>query len=498
MVMRKKPMRAKKLAPRPERGVALVLVMICMLILLTLSTLMILSAGVESYLNANYRSSTKAFYAAKNGLEEGRGRLTPRGTDFAISNAIKIGGTNPIPKGQVVYIVNPVSGQVVDPTDLSTGNLYADNEYQQEFGIPVTVATGLQPVITSTSPVAGLPGPAYQWVRINPVTEKSLNIRVNGDGNPPDPASPLYYDGTSLNLNPPGHPGSNDQVLEVTALSVLPDNTRKMLQYVVEPKNSELFFPSSLTFPGPIGTFTPPNRSTFSVEGRDMLGGISGIGNPCATATPETPARYAVGVSSSADNTTVKNAIPYPNQYTGAGASSPSVSDGTNPPLSLIPAFQTPQSLAGLVTTITQYADHVVTPAVSGSPVTSLPDYGSYSRSLITVVQGDIALPDAGIEGFGLLLVTGNYSAAGSVRWKGIILVMGGTWTITSTGSGEYDGAVLIANISNPGTFGPVTVNWANDNNGIYYNSCWVKKVQLQIPSDVKVLSFREIPLQQP
>jgi len=71
--------------------------------------------------------------------------------------------------------------------------------------------------------------------------------------------------------------------------------------------------------------------------------------------------------------------------------------------------------------------------------------------------------------------------------------------TVTSIGSGEYDGAIRIANTRDPYngilySLGSTTVDWsAGGNNGVFYNSCWVQAAQF-LSSSYRVLSFRQIP----
>ncbi len=498
--MRNKAMPGKRIARRCERGVALVLVVICLLLILTLSTLMILSAGVEGYLNANYRSSTKAFYAAVDGLEEGRGRLWGGNGDAAVSNAIKAGGT-PVPVGQVVYIVNPAEGQTIDPTDLSAENPYADNEYQTEFdGTTPAGASGLQPFVQSAwlQPAlnpSGLPGPSYQWVRINPVTEKTLNMRLNGDANPPNGTTPLYYDGTSLNLISKGQ-----QVLEVTALSVLPGGARKMLQYVVQPPAMSLSFTAAVTMDGkaplsPTKMFVPPNRYEFLVNGLD---GCSAQQQYAVATTSPTDQAKVVDNIIEADSLHIAN-------FTGNGGTTPNV--GGDPETLLNPAFRNSEALDGLVQTITANEKALIlSPQSPGQPVIDLPleNRGSETSRVITVVQGDLQL-SGNISGYGLLLVTGKLEVmdGAHVVWKGIVLVIGkGILEVDGlTGEAEFDGAVLLAHTRNSsdGT-GPliprdwVQLNWQGGGNGILYNSCWIDKAQ---PTEsYRVLSFREIPQQ--
>src|SRR3989441_13192307 len=122
----------------PESGTILIIVLFCLTLLLTIGVLMILNSGTESLLNSNYRTSTQAIYAAMSGLEEARGRLSPRHPD-SISGVGAAAGT-PLPAGQVFYIRNPLPGQAINSTHPSRNKSYAGKEYGQGFWQPITNA----------------------------------------------------------------------------------------------------------------------------------------------------------------------------------------------------------------------------------------------------------------------------------------------------------------------------------------------------------------------
>jgi hypothetical protein len=101
--------------------------------------------------------------------------------------------------------------------------------------------------------------------------------------------------------------------------------------------------------------------------------------------------------------------------------------------------------------------------------------------------------------GYGILVVTGNFTYHGNSGWNGIILVVGdGTTTYLGNGggNGQFDGAIFAATTRDASgnqlaNFG--TVNFdinGGGGNGIYYSSCWVNKVQQ--PPKYQILSFRE------
>ena len=176
---------------RSQAGVALLIAIFVLLLIGVTAIALILSSGAESALAGNYRSSASVYYAALAGLEEARGRLLPSNPDYLGPVLAPLG--TPLPLGSVVYILNPLPGEIVNPTDLSNASTYPDKEYLSEFaGTPYATPTVVQPT-NSVSPAAGLPGPLYKWVRINAVTEKSLKVDVNGDTKFDD-STPLYYD----------------------------------------------------------------------------------------------------------------------------------------------------------------------------------------------------------------------------------------------------------------------------------------------------------------
>lgn len=495
--MKEKFMRGRQ-GKGDERGVVFLIVLICLMLLFTLAVLMILNAGTESYLNANYRASTRAFYAGLAGLEEARGRMSSRNPNTFSStnpNFLPPTGTT-MQVGSVSYVLNPGSGAAVNPTDLSWNNPYGDFEYQQEFGVPVTSAPNVlyaNSVYSSGAPPAGLDGPLFKWVRITPVTEKSLNIDINNDAFL-DPNTPLYFDGTQLNLISNGH-----QAFEITALAVLPDKSKKMLQYVVAPSVLNLSFPGALTLVGSPGnnvSFTGPGTPGFYVKGIDQYSAGS-----CA---PSAPAIPAIAYTNGSDSSQITTSPPA--NYQGSIAS-PSLSAAT-----LAANLQTPAGMeANLVQPIWENADTILAP----SPPLPPGSFATYTQSnlptgtmsathpMTIVVNGNLDLTNwHGGTGYGLLLVTGTLIYDPDAYWDGIVLVIGqGKFESTRSGVGQFIGEMLIAKtrdslgniLSSYGAASFSQTGASPSGYGIYYSSCWIKASQP--PLAYKLLSFHEIPL---
>ncbi len=498
---------------RRESGIALLIAIFVLLLISVVAISLIVSSGTESALAGNYRSSTGVYYASLAGMEEARGRLMSKNPD----SFLKTAPANFLPQpgtqwdiGYVRYILNP------GPTDpLDTRTTWPDTEYDSEFG---RGKLGAANVVTTQSvwnvaPLNALPvpGPLYKWVRINPVSEVSLQqVAPYGDGHAADPTKPIYYDGTSLTITPTGA----QEVLEITSLAVLPNGSQKILQYLAAPNQSVVLppFAAAITLLGNNVDYTGPFQNAWSVSGNDTIT----LGN-CAPG----PAVWALGYSNNADasynNIAGSGAVatgPYKNNYTGQGNSKPNV----GPIGASIPAsFQMPSQLDALAQSITQIADVVIPGPATGS---SLPSGMSNSNLKTVVVQGDLDLTGWHNQGYGLLLVTGNLTYDPDASWYGIVLLIGqGYMTGARNGSGQFVGAVFLAktrdlngnlfpdpnlpSAAGPGYTSPDYRSYGSNiqfdpnmassgtNAGIYYSSCWINAA---LPgANYNILSFHEI-----
>jgi hypothetical protein len=471
---------------------------------------MIISSGTETALAGNYRSSASTYYAALAGIEEARGRLLPSNPDYLGPVLAPLG--TPLPLGSVLYIRNPLPGEIVNPTDLSNPSTYPDKEYLSEFaGTPYATPTAVQ-FTNSVSPVAGIPGLLYKWVRINAVTEKSLNLDVDSKHSPStlNSDTPLYYDfacadtlgspGPSLCLN---HSPKAVQALEVTALAALPNGSQKLLQYIVAPStlnlnftgssSSNVSFPSALTLVGNNVNFDGPSSTSFNINGNDQfsVGACSPGGAPSAVSA----IGYTNGADSSLSNILAGNVSANKSHYFGAGTMSPNVSNVSGLP----PNFQTPSGLDALVQTITQSAD-VVIPGPADQ--TKLPSTMSPTNPMTIVVNGDLTFNSWHGTGYGLLLVTGVFNYDPDASWKGIILVIGqGQIVSTKGGTGEIDGALLIAKTRDAAgkllpdpNLGAATFVQTGGGDGIYYSTCWLNAAAgPQRTLKYQVLSYHQL-----
>jgi hypothetical protein len=322
--------------------------------------------------------------------------------------------------------------------------------------------------------IVGIPGPKYKWARVTAKTERSASIDVDGNG-VLDNTIPIFYDGANQNLTMTGK-----QVLRVTSLAVMPNGSRRMLQYDVGAVTLNLTAPAALTFDGNGAALFPANSNVYTVNGNDS----ASCGTPPMAPLP------AVGVLSVTDDTNITNSIPS-NRYTKYTGSGPTP-DVQVVSATLPPYLQTPQSAEDMVTKIASAADNVTV-----GPATSLPNYGTASAPTIQVVQGDLDLSGS-ITGYGILVVTGNFSVQGTVGWRGIVLVIGqGTMTVSGGGSNSFEGAVVLARTRDAAgnllpSMGPTLLDWAGGGgNGVHFDSCEINNSNNNY--SYRLLSFREV-----
>jgi hypothetical protein len=492
-----------------QRGAAMLIAIFALLLISVVAIALIVSSGTDSALASNYRTSTSAYYAATAGLEEARGRLLPSNPNYIPLPASPLGLT------QVVYIINPLGSEIVAPNNTANPATYPDNEYLKEFGVDVSTRTVT--IYTSVSPVAGLPGPSYKWVRINAVTEQALGdplvpgsgVDVNADGYV-DPFTPLFYDpanknifnvpapGLITNLTPPA---TAAQALEITAYAVMPNGSQKMVQYVVRPlilfpDLAAQSFPAALTLAGNNVFFDGPGTANFFIRGQDQCAGSSAI-------IP------SIGYTNSAGGDTshasiVAGATPTAN-YLGAPLlpgppPAPSNSSFADVSASMNQNWLTPAGLDAVVQDITKNADAVITGPTTPA---SFPPGMSSGHPMTIVVNGDLNLNAWHNTGYGLLLVTGTLQYDPDASWQGVVLVIGqGKFVSTKAGTGEIDGAMFMAQTRDPSgnllpTLGATsfsqTGGGGNLGQGINYNSCLAQNAEG--PITYKIVSFREIPL---
>jgi hypothetical protein len=406
------------------------------------------------------------------------------------------------------------------------------------MGWPLSAANVV--TINSTYQSASMPGPVYKWVRINPVTEYALNLDVNGDG-VLDRATPLLYDPARVvGVTPTPAPSlilptsipptpTAVQALEITSLAVLPNGSKRLLQYVVAPLllSTQIStqvdsptpplpgglpfnpgFPAAVTMDGNNVSYQDPGTPDFVVNGQDTGAG---------TCTPPQTAVESIEYTNPFDGSywsILSNVNPVQSSYPGYPLGPPPTYVPTTPsvpnrsvPTAVRQSWLTPATLDAVVQDITKSADVVITGPASGS---NMPTWNPLNPIPMTVVvNGNLSLTRWNQTGYGLLLVTGTLTYDPDSTWNGIVLVIGQgilLWSDRGRGTGGINGAVLIATTRDASgnllaTMGSASFSGtasgghrSTSQGGIVYNSCQINSAGAQAPLSYKILSFHEIP----
>src|SRR5260370_1355531 len=107
--------RTQKRRVHSERGVAIVIAIFTLMLISVVATAMILMSGTDSAIKSNYKSAMHAFYDAKAGLEEGRGRPfwpNPNIPNPLLYNGVHqlaSSGGNPVPNAVQVLTITALA-----------------------------------------------------------------------------------------------------------------------------------------------------------------------------------------------------------------------------------------------------------------------------------------------------------------------------------------------------------------------------------------------------
>jgi hypothetical protein len=482
-----------------ERGVALIVALMALVLVAAITAGMMILSTTETSISANFRDEQTAFFASKAGIEEARDRLR-----IGATNTLRVGGAPAVTAfagspGGVVYIVNPnvANGE----TAASILTTYPDDEICKEtqtVPVPCTVNSMGQNVATpgnwetttaASATYAAAPVFPWKWLRINLKQNNENNTAApsyNVNGN--NTAQMVCWNGTNEYADPNapnpaltdlGCTSPNLPVYVLTALSVTPSGSRRVVQAEVAEDKYPFTTPSTLTMDGTLTAFGGGSSNQWGVNGNDSPGcGVATVGPPV----------HAIGALNAAGVATIDAGISRPNNITGSGATTPDVANVS----ATMPANL--QSVSSLQTLVSTMKANVTQPVING-PAGSLPNYGTAGNPQIIYVNGDLTL-SGNAQGYGILVVTGTLTIKGTVGWNGIILVIG-KGVFNTDGTDQYNGAVVVANtvdaFGNPlpvqGT-SQVNVNGGGHGGFQYSSGCIAQATTL---STFHVAAFREL-----
>ena len=478
-----------------ERGVALIVALLTLLLLSAMLMGMIVASNSETNISANFRDEQTAFFAARAGVEEVRDRMRPSATPTLATSAYFTASPTPLsgaPNG-VLYVTNPANGEVVTPW-LTNGTDYPDTEVCQEILCVGGTPTGAWyvPAQSAGASYAAAPVLTWKWVRIMIKPNKSTTglarvTSVDGLTNGNRVCFNGSHEYTTAAMTCPDKP-----VYELTALAVTKSGSRRMIQYEVS-QGTFPPIPGAIVFDGPTPAFNPPNSNSFAVDGTDVDKGPNNGANCPAAANVPALGGYNVAAATALTN----DASNRPASYTSGATATPAISNVS----SQLGTLTTVDGLQALVNNVTAAAASNIYGA-SPLPNPSALNIGSTGNPIINVVQGDYTLSGS-TAGSGILLVTGNLTFSGNPTYDGLILVIGqGTVTKNGGGNGTLNGAMLVANMfdgsGNPiplgagNAPGSPSITWNGGGTAQFnYDSCWVNYGARPLP--FRTITDREL-----
>jgi hypothetical protein len=495
---------------KPERGIAMLAALFALLLLTAIAVGMMYLANSETQVNANFKSSQRAFWGARAGLEEARARLyTGKAGSGDLLALAPI--TLPGNVGSVLYVSRP---GILTPW---TG----DGELCREFNptAPVACAAGLpNPAwatrVDSQTPLQTTTAPPFEWVR---VTLKRNDSSITGTGGSylveqnGDVTREICWNGTSQLVKPAG-------VLQCDLQTLSPRMTPVYMleSYAIAPGGASRYAQMEVANNPPISTNSAvDSQDVVVLQGSLDISGFDACGCICADGTTfcANPGNRPGHVCDKS-----KWAIYSQNTITqnGNGSLFSGMGPGNNPPGTSQmndgqggrPMF--PYDIPAMIDTFkndpsTVHADypcysggpqpcglssfHLQNAALGGTlPVPFPPTYPANQTGGVPQVtyygDGNSLDVNAGSQGNGILIVDGDLTIHGGFNWYGLILVKG---IVNFTGGGSSQniwGAIL------NGT--SVTQNDVlGGSSTITYDRCALDNTQGTSPP--KMLSFREI-----
>ncbi len=467
----------KRQSSRNESGVALLMALFALMLLTGVAFAMLFSTDMESNINRNYREQQRAYFAAQAGLAEVRERLTTSNTG---AHLIVGPPTMPGTPNSVLYVINPLAGQAVDPTN--PANRFFDTELCHEGFVglamtdpgpnipcpsPATAPGVYAPFINSDAPYNSTAGAMdYKWVRITKKANKTAyplisTLYVDGGADATTHDSEICWNGLRETVRPLGYVVCSAEppppqftymrdVFILTSLAVTPSGARRMAQFEV--------------------AHDPPMVTNAAVDSQDhvSLSGqltVNGYDYCSCLCTKDKKTKITTCVSRPGKVCDDDKWAIYSNETVDNPNASEVIIAGPVPPIAQsqpwfydIPAMV--ETFAGNPMTMdvrnppynysctgaplncgTQNSQTFGTLPTPFPPVDSANPIGGVNQ--ITYSPGDLKLT-AGSTGAGILVVDGDLEINGGLQFFGLILVKG---VISFTGGGadptNISGAVL-------------------------------------------------------
>ena len=417
----------------PNRGFALVTVLLLVAVVSLVTATVLQTTSTEIRISGNHKRAIQEFYAADAGLAEARSRL--RKTLGTAAVFIEDTAVSPDPLWTAYVVESAEWSPAVDPE-------YAPHETNL---IPVP-DNPTNTVVQPNSLQTGLP----YWVKIRHKTEYDAEQAGH------DPATPHYVD---LDGSTAGHSkNKRGHVIYFgypSTASILPVSFTTSLPTPWLPIEKIVAYGSAT------GGAVVVEEEVLHQPGPNQLGALHASGSVSLAGVPgEIDGHDACGAVGS---------LP-PVVYGGTVTSVPAIQFDGNPPIPQ-PGSLVPDPAQALVVlnadAVTLNADQINQ------------QLGTALVPMTFFAEGGLFPQPQGIRirqtrGAGILLVDGNATLEGEVRWDGMILVTG-TLFLNGHGSGiVIRGAIWAGKIDQTG---PLTVQ---------YDSCRLQAALLAVPTRVR------------
>lgn len=233
---------------RDERGVALFVAILALLLLTAVAAGMMYLSSTETAISSNFKGEETAYFAARAGVEEVRDRMLPTSvypTSYSI--APQVATLALPPANPAVLYVLPAGVTMSDVTNTTAPNPYFDDELCHDLTIGSMTQNPTANIRCTAVPSGSSWHPSTQPASVAPVALDYKWVRVTLKANNSNPAVPV--NGSSSNANVVCWNGTSEvtaastsaaacntltpianPVYLVTALAVTPNGARRVVQ----------------------------------------------------------------------------------------------------------------------------------------------------------------------------------------------------------------------------------------------------------------------------
>jgi len=358
---------------RNQRGNAMVLSLLILLLLTTIGVGYVLQSKTETQIAGNGLRHSQALFNAEAGITEGLARMSNAqdSTNF-------IGqGFNTVDPGWGVYIVDANGSSDDDPDHDATASDGRDNNLDGQ----VDESNEAYPEVGTKQ--TGSDKIPYPWVRVEYVLNSTGDVIRYGDHDN-DLATPQEYNIVA------GAP-----VIRITAEG---DRGNALRRVEVEAIKPEVDIVKAAIY---------TERDDFKFNGTQFL--VSGQDWDPSTGSVVPGSSDVLGIATTKDPDNISGALSGQQQNNVEGS-------GAEPSVDSAPADIDMQALYDQWSPL---AD-IKVPAGTYSNI----DWGNYDDYHVVQVQGDLHNA-GGVSGGGILLVNGDFTCTGQFTWYGLVVVMG-------------------------------------------------------------------------